>query len=93
MYMNIHNMPWHRYRIEQWMVLSSVLSPGYYRPRGDWSTPVADPGFGGRGGVNCHKQGRSPCSRHEVASGGWVREGGGGCPPSPCGRKWKSGNA
>ena len=32
---------------------------------------VADPGFGGRGGgVNCHKQGRSPCSRHEVASGG-----------------------
>ena len=37
---------------------------------------VADPGFGGRGGVNCHKQGRSPCSRHEVASGGWVREGG-----------------
>ena len=38
--------------------------------------PVADPGFGGRGGVNCHKQGRSPCSRHEVASGGWVREGG-----------------
>ena len=39
---------------------------------------MADPGFGGRGGggVNCHKQGRSPCSRHEVASGGWVREGG-----------------
>ena len=37
---------------------------------------MADPGFGGRGGVNFHKQGRSPCSRHEVASGGWVREGG-----------------
>ena len=37
---------------------------------------VADPGFGGRGGVNCTKQGRSPCSRHEVASGGWVTEGG-----------------
>ena len=31
---------------------------------------VADPGFGGRGGVKCHRQGRSPCSRHEVASGG-----------------------
>ena len=52
---------------------------------------VADPGFGGRGGVNCHRQGRSPCSRHEVRSGGRVR--GGGCPPSPSGRKWKSGNA
>ena len=37
---------------------------------------VADPGFGGRGGVNCHRQGRSPCSRHEVPSGGRVREGG-----------------
>ena len=36
---------------------------------------MADPGFGGRGGVNCHKQGRSPCPRHEVASGGRVREG------------------
>ena len=42
---------------------------------------VADPGFGGRGGVNFHKQGRSPCPRHEVPSGGRVREG--GCPPSP----------
>ena len=43
--------------------------------------PVADPGFGGRGGVNCHKQGRSPCSRHEVTSGGGgVREG--GVPPA-----------
>ena len=37
---------------------------------------MADPGFGGRGGVNCHRQGRSPCSRHEVPSGGRVREGG-----------------
>ena len=37
---------------------------------------VADPGIGGRGGVNCPKQGLRPCSRHEVASGGWVREGG-----------------
>ena len=27
----------------------------------------------GGGGVNCPKQGLSPCSRHEVASGGWVR--------------------
>ena len=26
--------------------------------------------------MNCHKQGRSPCARHEVAIGGWVREGG-----------------
>ena len=30
--------------------------------------------------MNCHKQGRSPYSRHEVPSGGggggWVREGG-----------------
>ena len=41
---------------------------------------VADPGFGGRGGVNCHRQGRSPCSRHEVPSGGRVREG--GVPPT-----------
>ena len=46
---------------------------------------VADPGFGGRGGggVNCHKQGRSPWSRHEVTSGGWLREGGGGGVPLP----------
>ena len=29
-----------------------------------------------KGGVNCHRQGRSPCSRHEVPSGGRVREGG-----------------
>ena len=41
---------------------------------------MADPGFGGRRGVNCHKQGRSPCSRHEVAKGGGegVKGGGGG---------------
>ena len=25
--------------------------------------------------MNCHRQGRSPCPRHEVASGGRVREG------------------
>ena len=33
-------------------------------------------GFGGGGGgvVKCHKEGRSPCSRHEAASGRWVRE-------------------
>ena len=33
-----------------------------------------------KGGVNCHKQGLSPCSRHEVARGG-VGQGGGVPPP------------
>ena len=38
---------------------------------------VADPEYGGRGGVNLSQtQDDSPCSTHEVASGGWVREGG-----------------
>ena len=37
-------------------------------------------------GVNCNKQGQSPRSRHEVARGGTGR-GGGGCPPSPDGKK------
>ena len=36
---------------------------------------VADPVFGGRGSVNCHRQGGSPCLRHKVLSGG-DREGG-----------------
>ena len=52
---------------------------------------MADPGFGGRGGggVNCHKQGRSPCSRHEVASGGGGGGGGSGrgVSPLPIGKK------
>ena len=30
----------------------------------------------GGGGEHCHKQGPSPCPRHEVPSGGRVREGG-----------------
>ena len=49
---------------------------------------VADPGFGGRGGgcVNCHKQGQSPCSRHEVASRGW-RGSGRGVSPLPIWKK------
>ena len=32
-------------------------------------------GEGGGGGAYCRKQGRSRCSRHEMANGGWVREG------------------
>ena len=49
---------------------------------------VADPGFGRRGGVNCHRQGRSPCSRHQVASGGWVKwRVGGGDTPLPMWKK------
>ena len=59
-------------------VLLNVLHRGLIKIM--YKETVADPGLGGRGGVNCHKQGRSPCSRHEVASGGWVREG--GVPPS-----------
>ena len=55
------------------------------------TSAVADPGFGGRWGVNCHKQGRSPCPRHEVPSGGRVREG--GVPPPYLERKLKSGNS
>ena len=56
---------------------------------------MADPGFGGEGGArgggeNCPKQGRRPCSSHEVASGGWVREGD-VTPPQM--KKWKSENA
>ena len=47
---------------------------------------------GGGGGVNCHKQGRSPYARHEGATGGGGGGQGGGFPPSPSGRKWKSGN-
>ena len=38
------------------------------------ATTVAD--LVERGGVNFHKQGRSPCPRHEVPSGGRVREAG-----------------
>ena len=34
----------------------------------------------GGGGVNCHKQGRRPWSRHEVASGGGSGRGGGVSP-------------
>ena len=45
---------------------------------------VAYPGFGGRGSVNYHRQGRNPCPRHEVPSGGWDRE---SPPPSPGGNK------
>ena len=36
---------------------------------------LADPGVGGKGGVHSDKQGRSPCSRHEVRS--VVGQGGG----------------
>ena len=43
------------------------------------------------GGVNCHRQGRSPCPRYEVPNGGWVRDG--GVPPPYLERKLKSGNA
>ena len=53
----------------------------YYGP-----LSVADPGFGGRGGVNCYKQGRSPCLRHEVRAERGEGQGG-GCPPSPSGKK------
>ena len=40
---------------------------------------VADSGFGGRGGVKFDIQGRRPCPRHEVPSGGMGQ--GGGCAP------------
>ena len=43
-----------------------------------YGNSVADPGFGGRGSVNCHKQGRSTKCR---GGQGWG------------GKKWKSENA
>ena len=79
------------------IVIYSVADPGfglnifYFKRKGitnkhkayEWLSMIQDLVAGG---VNCHKQGRRPCSRHEVASGGE-------CPPAPSGRKWKSGNA
>ena len=55
---------------------------------------VADPGFGGGGGGGERDLSYTRAkSLFEARSGERGVGQGGGCPPSPCGRKWKSGNA